>query len=261
MGAISVKGVVAVQWVKKFWQECKVLISKLIEVASIAIVLLLFQKVLLLTSEQNDIDWKAVLKDPQTLILGGQLIVICIQGWIMHRQAEISEKGLNTSERANAISKEVAIIADRSNSISKRAALLPTQQKALWEWLAAVKDAKLFFYEVQSSSFLDNKEKEKNLDLANRGRKILTDLYIQSREASIFFDKKIFTEIETWDLGENRGKLLSPFERRLRKIALNQYDDAERTKDIDKTYEEASNLIKEINNSKEVVIRLFKSMK
>ena len=220
MGAISVKGVVAVQWVKKFWQECKVLISKLIEVASIAIVLLLFQKVLLLTSEQNDIDWKGIIKDPQTLVLGGQLIVICIQGRIMHRQADISQKGLEVSEQANEISREMA--------------LLPTQQKALWEWLAAAKDAKLFFYEVQSSAFLDNKEKEKNLDLADRGRKILADLHIQSREASIFFDKKISTEIETWDLGGNRGKLLSPFERRLRKIVLNQYDEAERKKTLTK---------------------------
>ena len=73
------------QWVKKYWQCFKGLIPKLIEISIIVTIILMVQKVLLLTSEQHGINWKEILKDPQTLILG-------IQAWIMRRQAETSKK-------------------------------------------------------------------------------------------------------------------------------------------------------------------------
>ena len=162
------------------------------------------------------------------------LLVLVSQAYIMYRQTKATEKTV----------------------------MLELQRQPLLECLIALKEAKSFFFEVQSSSLSDPQEKDKNLDLANRGRKILADLAIKSREASIFFDKAMSKELETWSSGlaEKRGKRLIPFETRLHQILVSNYDETQKEKDIKDTFKEAISLTEELDQSREKIIKLIKKL-
>lgn len=205
--ANSSRGMAVVQWFNKLSPDLKALTLKIVEISFIVMVILMVQKVLLLTSEQHGINWKEILKDPQTWLLGIQLIVIGAQAWIMRRQAK-------TAERANEISREVAY--------------MPIQKEILFNWvkesnnllsliksverLILIEDTdpenpKLKDYlieEIEKNGFLYN-------DFGNR-MESYSKIAIYSLDMSLSNVGKIKAKLETWiDFGKNNKKIIKFF--------------------------------------------------